>query len=285
MFEQSARGKSDIYADFLPLANSRRIELLDNKRMAAQFVGLERRTGRSGKDSIAEPKGAHDDCCNSVAGVLVALDLDRRPALIRRDDLLVAEQPTKHARPQLFNAIVWLSPAGMCATAVFSYDNLSDVKLVLVDFDTGPWSPTIIPDAARRLDELCEAALERRPHGDGAHAFLIVQEQLEQPAISAMRAVFAEKLEAKFRRLGRLTRCIDVAVIDQRYLADPAKLILSAAAHVSMGEVKLSVGAMSKAAGQPLLESLDFEAWRGRRCGSTEGGAADRDHSAGSGMA
>jgi hypothetical protein len=56
-FEQSARAKSDIYRDFLPLASARRIELLDHRRMASQFVGLERRVGRSGKDSIAGAGG------------------------------------------------------------------------------------------------------------------------------------------------------------------------------------------------------------------------------------
>jgi hypothetical protein len=32
---------------------------------------LERRTARSGKDSIDHPPGAHDDVANAVAGVLV----------------------------------------------------------------------------------------------------------------------------------------------------------------------------------------------------------------------
>ena len=49
-FEQSARPKSDIYHDLLPLLNARRVELLDNHRLAAQLVGLERRTSRQGKE-------------------------------------------------------------------------------------------------------------------------------------------------------------------------------------------------------------------------------------------
>jgi hypothetical protein len=49
---QSARPKSDLYHDVLPLLTSRRVELLDHVRMAAQFCSLERRTGRSGKRSI-----------------------------------------------------------------------------------------------------------------------------------------------------------------------------------------------------------------------------------------
>ena len=49
-FEQSARPKSDLYGDLLPLINAGRIELLDLPRLSAQLCGLERRTHRSGKD-------------------------------------------------------------------------------------------------------------------------------------------------------------------------------------------------------------------------------------------
>ena len=51
-FEQTARPKSDLYHDLLPLLNARRVELLDLPRLSAQLCGLERRTARSGKDSI-----------------------------------------------------------------------------------------------------------------------------------------------------------------------------------------------------------------------------------------
>ena len=44
-FEQSARPKSDLYHDLLPLLNARRVELLDLPRLSAQLCGLERRTG------------------------------------------------------------------------------------------------------------------------------------------------------------------------------------------------------------------------------------------------
>jgi hypothetical protein len=48
--------------------NSGRLDLLDNPRMIAQFAGLERRTARSGKDSIDHSPMSHDDVANSVAG-------------------------------------------------------------------------------------------------------------------------------------------------------------------------------------------------------------------------
>jgi hypothetical protein len=73
VYEPSAKPKSDLYRDVLPLLNSRELDLLDNQRLIAQLVGLERHTARSGKDSIDHPPGAHDDLANCVAGVAAML--------------------------------------------------------------------------------------------------------------------------------------------------------------------------------------------------------------------
>jgi hypothetical protein len=73
IFEQSAKAKSDLYIDLLPLMNSQRIELLDNPRLISQLISLERRTARGGKDSIDHPPGGHDDLINSVAGLASTL--------------------------------------------------------------------------------------------------------------------------------------------------------------------------------------------------------------------
>ena len=64
--------RSELYLSFLPVLNSGRLDLLDNPRMVNQFVGLERRTARSGKDSVdhSPNAGSHDDVSNSVAGVI-----------------------------------------------------------------------------------------------------------------------------------------------------------------------------------------------------------------------
>jgi hypothetical protein len=70
--EPAKKSKSEIYADFLPLVNSRGIALLDDSRMVNQIVGLERRVARGGKDSIDHPRGGHDDIANAVAGVLTS---------------------------------------------------------------------------------------------------------------------------------------------------------------------------------------------------------------------
>ena len=59
-----------MYLSLLPLVNSGRIELLDDKRLVAQLGALERRTGPSGRDSVSHPRSAsaHDDVVNAVAG-------------------------------------------------------------------------------------------------------------------------------------------------------------------------------------------------------------------------
>jgi hypothetical protein len=73
--EPSERSKSEIYSDFLPLLNSGHVELVDSRRLVQQLSNLERRTARSGKDSIDHVPGGHDDVANSAAGVLVLCTL------------------------------------------------------------------------------------------------------------------------------------------------------------------------------------------------------------------
>jgi hypothetical protein len=70
-YDPAAAPKSDLYRDALPLINSKKADLLDHRKMIQQFVGLERRTARSGKDSIDHAPNSHDDLCNVVAGLLV----------------------------------------------------------------------------------------------------------------------------------------------------------------------------------------------------------------------
>jgi hypothetical protein len=72
-YELAAKTKSDLYRDLLPATNSRKVDLLEDPRLVAQIVGLERRTARGGKDSIDHAPNAHDDLANSVAGVVAAL--------------------------------------------------------------------------------------------------------------------------------------------------------------------------------------------------------------------
>jgi hypothetical protein len=70
-YKAAEKPKSDIYREALPLLNAGRVELVDSARLAAQLCGLERRTARSGRDSIDHAAGAHDDVANAACGALV----------------------------------------------------------------------------------------------------------------------------------------------------------------------------------------------------------------------
>jgi len=64
----ASKPKSELYQGLLPLLNSGRIRLLDSERLKQQLLNLERRTSRSGRDSIDHPPHMHDDVANAVAG-------------------------------------------------------------------------------------------------------------------------------------------------------------------------------------------------------------------------
>ena len=70
-YEVSRWTKSDLYVELLPLLTSRRARLLDQPRLTAQLLSLERKTGASGRDSITHPRDGHDDLSNAAAGALV----------------------------------------------------------------------------------------------------------------------------------------------------------------------------------------------------------------------
>jgi hypothetical protein len=67
--DRYAGEKSDLYRELLPAINTRMVDLLDDVRLLAQIVGLERRTARGGRDSIDHAPAAHDDVANAAAGV------------------------------------------------------------------------------------------------------------------------------------------------------------------------------------------------------------------------
>lgn len=71
VYTPSERTRAEVYVECLPLLTSGRAVLLDHLRLLAQFLGLERRTSRVGRDSIDHAPGAHDDVANAAAGALV----------------------------------------------------------------------------------------------------------------------------------------------------------------------------------------------------------------------
>jgi hypothetical protein len=232
-FEQSARPKSDLYHDLLPLLNARRVEMLDNPRLAAQLVGLERRTARSGRDSIDHGPGGHDDVANAVAGVLVGLDLDRRPALVRRKDMLANDQPVPV--PAICKAIVAVLAAdqnGACAVTYWAHSPHVGHPLTLLNFDVAPLSAELFDRIMESMNELRRTCRPR--HG----AILFTQ---------------AEPLTRQAVAFG-----FQAATIPTPLVADPLRLGLAAASHVARGSVKIAIPAHKHAQNSPLGAALDI---------------------------
>jgi hypothetical protein len=79
--------RSDTYLRLLPLMTAGRIELPPEPTLRVELLGLERRTARSGKDSIDHRPGAHDDLANAVA--LAAVEAARHANANAGEQLIV----------------------------------------------------------------------------------------------------------------------------------------------------------------------------------------------------
>jgi hypothetical protein len=153
--DQCARPRSQLYLNFLALANSGRVELLDHGRMLSQFAALQRRTGRLGKDSVDHPRDAHDDLSNATAGVLVEVDLDRRPSLVDQSRLVTSAgaghvMPATRDEPVIVTLCV--GPDGKVGVVYALRQGPS--KMLIVDIDVGFFSADFIEMAAARAIEL-----------------------------------------------------------------------------------------------------------------------------------
>jgi hypothetical protein len=60
--------KSDLYLSLEARVNVGQVELPDSDTLQKQLLALERRRGRSGKDSVDHPPRGHDDLANAAAG-------------------------------------------------------------------------------------------------------------------------------------------------------------------------------------------------------------------------
>jgi hypothetical protein len=101
-YTPSEKTKSEMFLEFLALVNSDRVKIPSNKRLRAQLVSLERRTSRSGRDSVDHAPGAHDDVANAVAGALVLAVGQRRPfePLVEVIELFTGPPPTEWRDPR-----------------------------------------------------------------------------------------------------------------------------------------------------------------------------------------
>ena len=71
-YKHSELSKSEIYLEALPLFMTNCVELLDVRKLTMELMQLERRTARSGKDSVDHGPGqnSHDDFANACCGAL-----------------------------------------------------------------------------------------------------------------------------------------------------------------------------------------------------------------------
>jgi hypothetical protein len=69
-YELCEKAKSELYLAAIPVFTSKRLELLDMEKLKTEFRRLERRRGRSGKDTIDHPPRGSDDMANAVAGAI-----------------------------------------------------------------------------------------------------------------------------------------------------------------------------------------------------------------------
>jgi hypothetical protein len=150
---QSARPKSALYGDLLPLLNARRVELLDLPRLSAQLAGLERRVARSGKDSIDHGPGGHDDLANAVAGVLVGLDLDRRPPLVRLEDVVDRDGQAPLLPVPAYCTVLFavIAVAESSVAVVYACSRPEFPALHILDVDASPFYGGFFADVADRL--------------------------------------------------------------------------------------------------------------------------------------
>jgi hypothetical protein len=71
-YRHAEQNRSELFLGLLPQLTATTAVLLDIPRLTNQLATLERRTGRSGRDSVDHMRGAHDDLAVAVAGALTA---------------------------------------------------------------------------------------------------------------------------------------------------------------------------------------------------------------------
>jgi hypothetical protein len=233
-YDPSPKTKSVIYQEFLPALNGRRIRLLDSPRLIAQLCNLERRTARGGKDSIDHPQGSHDDVANAVAGVLVNIIADRRPALVRMEQLQAPPHLTAYQPPP--KALYVVSTLCVDATGTAGYvvavrNQASPHELYIADFAVEPMGPAVFKAVAAEMESL--KVLCRATHGTGVFT---CEELLGHARVAGM---VAHAIPKDFR---------------------PEERLLSVSSHVAAGMVKITSNVTEKAKTSPFAGQLNLRA-------------------------
>lgn len=223
LYDVSQKNKSTIYSEFLPALNGRRVRLLDNPRLIGQTHG------QGGRDSIDHASGSHDDVANSCCGCLVQVIADRRPALVKRTDVLAGAFGLP--LPAHCNCVVAVLAVGAkdgMAAIVYSATTFSGPELLILDFDLVPLHGSLfrnIDGRACELSGICRA--------------------------QARITFVPEPLKRHAERAGIICSAIPEEM-------EPEELLLSAANHTSRGAIKLCEPALAKTRTSPFQGAMDF---------------------------
>jgi hypothetical protein len=76
-YERADKAKSQIYLEALPLWTRAQISIPEHKQLLRELRLLERRTHRSGKDTVDHGRNGSDDHCNALCGVAVTMMVSR----------------------------------------------------------------------------------------------------------------------------------------------------------------------------------------------------------------
>jgi hypothetical protein len=112
-YVRSDLNKSEIYLEALPLFTRGLVSLPDHARLLRELRMLERRSHRSGKDSVDHGRSGHDDFANSVAGVLRSLsnylgyDLELISRAYATDDDAITPRVSQWQHPPPPQGICW----------------------------------------------------------------------------------------------------------------------------------------------------------------------------------
>jgi hypothetical protein len=206
---------------------------LDLPRLIGQLVGLERRVARGGRDSIAHAPGSHDDVANAVCGALVQVISDRRPALVKQNQLLVDDAPAPlPSKCDLVIGVMAADDSGMCAVIYCVVNQLFGIPLILWDFEVEPVSADFFMAAVQRVHGLEEASGARNRLG-----LLFAPEGL---------ALLATTIGLR------------VNVIPAP-MCDLPSLTTASAMHISAHRVKIGAAAAERAQSHPFGGALDFK--------------------------
>ncbi len=98
-YQVSKLTASDAFLELLPRVNQGSIELLDDRVQTDQLIALERRTSRTGKDTLSHPPSGHDDRANALAQTLTRSDSRRRLTSLVWGKGLIEGPPIRVYRP------------------------------------------------------------------------------------------------------------------------------------------------------------------------------------------